>query len=95
MKLQGLDSNAVWDSSPRGRLLVIDDEANQRRVLADYLRDCGHDVLEAEAAEDALGVLDDERPDIVLTDLRLPGADGVELIRLAKKRGVAANFVAT
>ncbi len=75
------------------QLLVVDDEANQRRLLADYLTECGHAVQEAEAAEEALDVLADGALDAVLTDVCLPGADGVELIRRARADGTAIPFV--
>lgn len=49
MKLQGLDSNAVWDTAPRGRLLVIDDDPFLRATLKEQFAAEGfEDVSEAE-----------------------------------------------
>ncbi len=75
------------------RMLVVEDESTQRRMLAEYLARCGHDVGEAAAADEALATMERTRPDLVLTDVRLPGTDGVELIRRARRRGFPAEFL--
>jgi CheY-like chemotaxis protein len=69
-------------------VLVVDDEALVRLVIADYLRDCGYRVFEAGGPEDAVAILDaDLRIDVVLTDLELPGrSSGLELARWIRKR---------
>jgi CheY-like chemotaxis protein len=69
-------------------VLVVDDEALVRLVIADYLRDCGYRVFEAGGPEDAVQILDaDLKIDVVLTDLELPGrSSGLELARWIRKR---------
>jgi DNA-binding NtrC family response regulator len=62
-------------------LLIVDDEAAQRSVLAGYLRKKKHSVLEAESAEAALVYIAKETIDIVLTDFRMPGKTGVDLLK--------------
>ncbi|MEE8104453.1 MAG: sigma-54 dependent transcriptional regulator [Planctomycetota bacterium] len=74
-------------------LLVVDDEPNQRKMLRDYLVEQGHRVREAGEAEEALRSLESGPTDLVLTDVRLPGADGVELVRRARKNGSDAAFL--
>ncbi|MEM8885947.1 MAG: sigma-54 dependent transcriptional regulator [Planctomycetota bacterium] len=74
-------------------LLVVDDERSQRELLAGHLREHGHTVREAVAAEEALGLLADQPTDLVLTDVRLPGTDGVEMIRRARSRGIDSEFL--
>ena len=64
----------------RGRLVVVDDEKNAADALGALLRDDGYQVSVAYDAETALKVLEVEEPDLVLTDLRLPGMDGIELL---------------
>jgi two-component system NtrC family response regulator/two-component system response regulator HydG len=71
--------------SVRGRLVVIDDEVNAAEALAALLRDDGYEVSVAHDAESALRLLETEEPDLVLTDLRLPGMDGVELLSRIKQ----------
>jgi len=75
------------------RLLVVDDEPTQRSMLSEYLGEQGYDVAEASAAEEAIGTLRSRRADVVLTDVRLPGTDGVELIRRARAEGLAPEFL--
>ncbi len=76
--------------SPRPRLLVVDDEATARRALASLLTDDGYHVEVAESAADALDMLTVFRPDVLLTDVRMPGIDGIEL--LVRARALAPNL---
>ncbi len=62
-------------------VLIVDDEKNMRRVIAAHLEREGFDYLEAESGERAIEVLAEESPDCVLTDLKMPGMDGMELLR--------------
>jgi DNA-binding NtrC family response regulator len=65
------------------KILVADDEQNLRRVLAAMLRRDGHDVVQASNGAEAIERLADV--DIVITDLRMPGADGMDVLRTAAK----------
>jgi two-component system, NtrC family, response regulator AtoC len=65
------------------KILVADDEQNLRRVLAALLRREGHDVVQAASGLEAIERLADV--DVVITDLRMPGADGMEVLRTASK----------
>ncbi len=60
--------------------MVVDDEASARNALAEILRDEGYDVETAADAFKALPKLRDFAPEVVLTDLKMPGMDGVEFI---------------
>ena len=64
----------------KGRILVVDDEANARTALAELLRDEGYAVETAADGFKALGKLEDFAPDLVLTDLKMPGMDGIQLL---------------
>jgi two-component system, NtrC family, response regulator AtoC len=65
------------------RILVVDDEPDMVDNLTRLLRRAGYRVLHATEAERALALVDAERPDLVLTDLRMPGMDGMTLMRRA------------
>jgi DNA-binding NtrC family response regulator len=65
----------------KNRILVVDDEANARTALAELLRDEGYTVETAGDGFKALGKVEEFEPDIVLTDLKMPGMDGLELLR--------------
>jgi len=64
---------------------VADDEASARSGLAALLRDEGFDVWLAEDGYKALSRIQDEAPDVLITDLRMPGLDGIELLRRARE----------
>lgn len=70
------------------RVLVVDDEAPLARNLAGFLGrfPTQFEVTTAGSAEEALEVLDRFRPDVLLTDIRLPGIDGFELVRRAQNQ---------
>jgi two-component system, NtrC family, response regulator AtoC len=63
------------------QLLVVDDEPNLRKVLSAQLQRDGYDVHTAEDGEQALDVLRDHHIDLVITDLKMPKLDGMELLR--------------
>jgi DNA-binding NtrC family response regulator len=64
-----------------GRILVVDDEVNARSALAELLRDEGYDVETAADAFKALGKYESFAPHVVVTDLKMPGMDGIELVK--------------
>jgi len=65
------------------KILVADDEQNLRRVLTALLRRDGHEVVQAASGLEAIDQL--ANVDVVITDLRMPGADGMEVLRTASK----------
>jgi DNA-binding NtrC family response regulator len=64
-----------------GRILVVDDEVNARSALAELLGDEGFEVETAADAFKALGKLESFAPHVVITDLKMPGMDGIELVK--------------
>ncbi len=64
----------------KGKILIVDDEANARNALAEIMRDEGYAVETAADGFKALPKLRDFSPEVVLTDLKMPGMDGVELL---------------
>ena len=79
-------STAFRSTTGALRILVVDDNDDARMLLADVLRERGHDVRAAEDGRAALGVIQDFTPEIGLLDIGLPGMDGYELatkLRLA------------
>src|SRR6188472_2216203 len=67
------------------QVLVVDDEPNLRRVLSAQLSRDGYDVHTAEDGAQALAVLAEHHIDLVITDLKMPGVDGMELLRQSLK----------
>ena len=64
-----------------GSVLVVDDQKNMRATTAMLLREAGHVVAEAEDGAAAMQRVRQETFDVVLTDLRMPGLDGMEVLR--------------
>jgi len=65
-------------------ILLVDDEEGIRKVLGISLTDSGYHVLFAENGEEALRIFKEKQPEIVLTDIKMPGMDGIEVLRKIK-----------
>ncbi len=63
------------------KLLVVDDEASHRMMIEAVLQDVGWLVEEAESGEEALQILEETRPSVVLLDMRMPGMGGQETLQ--------------
>src|SRR4029453_16303714 len=72
--------------SSKGRILIVDDEANARTALAELLRDEGYTIETAADGFKALPKLEEFAPDLLLTDLRMPGMGGLGLMGKARER---------
>jgi len=75
------------------RILIVEDKESLRRVLAETLEGEGYGVAEAADGEEAIQKLSGERFDLVLTDLKLPRKDGIEVLRAAKENSPSAAVV--
>jgi DNA-binding NtrC family response regulator len=65
----------------RMTILIVDDEKTIRWSLGEGLRNAGFEILEAASGEEGLQLFTDKTPDCVLLDMRLPGIDGMEVLR--------------
>lgn len=72
-------------TQPQGRILVVEDHALGRVLLASMLLHRGYDVLEVSSAEDALEVLKDEPVDLVMLDIMLTGMSGIDLCQIIRE----------
>ena len=66
------------------RILVVEDQADNRQILHDLLSSVGYEVIHAENGEKALAAATTERPDLILMDIQLPLLDGYEVTRRIK-----------
>jgi CheY-like chemotaxis protein len=69
------------------RLLVVDDQPEARELVRRVLEDCGATVWTAGSAAEALALLERERPDLLISDIGMPEADGFELLRRVRALG--------
>lgn len=63
------------------RILTVDDDRNTREMLQEALERAGAQVLAAESVQDALAKLEHFRPDVLVSDIGMPGEDGYDLLR--------------
>jgi DNA-binding response OmpR family regulator len=62
------------------KLLVVEDDANQRRLYEQELADEGYEVQTAAGGKEALAQIGKDRPDLVIMDISMPGMDGIEAL---------------
>lgn len=73
-------------ANKRSKVLIIDDDESIRKVMTVTLQDAGYQVLTARDGESGLKIFVDEGPDIILCDLRMPGMDGISVLKEMKAR---------
>ena len=79
--MMAVNGTPVYGSSLRETLLIVDDSQDWVDTCADMLADQGYNVLTANSVEKALRILESAPVDLVLTDLSMPGQDGLDLIK--------------
>jgi two-component system, cell cycle response regulator DivK len=62
------------------RILIVEDNEKNLKLVRDVLRHHGYETVEARTAEDALALVAAEAPDLILMDLELPGMDGIDAL---------------
>ena len=81
---------------PEHHLLLVEDDATQRRMVADILRTAGYAVTAAASVEEALAAFGVQRPDLVLSDWKIGSdGDGLELMRRLRQREPGIAFLLT
>jgi two-component system NtrC family response regulator len=80
---ENMDPEAQTATEAR-RMLVVDDKANMCELLEHAFRERGYDVITASSGEDAIAYINETYFDIIITDLNMPGKDGMAVLRAAK-----------
>jgi two-component system, OmpR family, response regulator ResD len=84
--VNSLPQSPVMDNGSRGSILVVDDEPTITEVVSRYLERAGYATEVAGDGPDALRIAGEQRPDLVVLDLMLPGMDGLEVMRRLRER---------
>src|SRR3954467_4886342 len=77
------------------KVLIVDDSKVMRSIIKQCLDQAGHGkhtVLEAGTGEEALKLIQSQKPDLVLTDLYMPGMTGMDLLQEARSRGIRVRI---
>lgn len=76
-----------------GRILIVDDNARARQSMAEVLQAAGHPVMTCASALEALKVVHQQSFEVIITDLQMPGMDGLAFIRALAERNVESQIV--
>ncbi len=68
------------------KILVVDDEEHMRQLFKEELTDEGYEVYLAADGEEAIRLAEEVKPDLVTLDVRMPGMDGIEVLRVLKEK---------
>ncbi len=74
-------------------ILIVDDDINYRTILCDYLKSEGYDAISAGSAEEAVNKLEKDFFNIIISDLKLPGKSGIDLLNTVKSRSKDAEMI--
>jgi DNA-binding NtrC family response regulator len=75
------------------KLLLIDDEEGIKKLLSMSLRNEGYDVITADNGQSGIELFELENPSIVLTDIKMPGMDGIDVLRRIKRINPDAEVI--
>lgn len=84
-----------WSGKGRDRILIVDDDRDARELIGSVLAEAGYTVEVAKDGFDAINKLEAVRPDLVLTDLRMPGLTGVDLAQRIRALGDVPVILST
>ena len=77
----------------KSTILIIDDDTSLRRVLEYNLQEAGYAVGTAASGEEGLSLFDEVSPALVITDMKMPGMDGMQVLKAVKERSPEALVI--
>ncbi len=85
--------STLVSSNSKPGILIVDDEPSITKLLAEMLRHVGYSCLECQSSQEALHLINTQRFEAVLCDVRMPGISGLELLRFARDKHLHLAFV--
>lgn len=70
----------MQSNAPKSRVLIVEDDENQRALYEEELADEGYEIITAADGREALQIVKENRPDLVVTDINMPVMDGLDMI---------------
>ncbi|MBF0378284.1 MAG: response regulator [Desulfamplus sp.] len=93
-KIENINQEKIeQEKTAQEKILVIDDEKTTLKMFKLFLDLYGFDIHTAESGEEGLKVFDREKPEIVLTDIKMPGMDGIEVLKEIKRRSPTTEVI--
>jgi DNA-binding NtrC family response regulator len=92
-ELQGTEMMAARAEKSQGKILAIDDEKNIRHLISNEFSIEGFEVVTAASGEDGLKLLDNQKFDVVLLDIKLPKMNGIETLKQIRKKSSATEVI--
>ena len=74
-----------------GTILIVEDSMTEMELMSLYLKESGYNVIKATGAKEALEKVVQQKPDVIVTDVVMPGMSGFELCRYLKKDPITEN----
>ncbi|MGQ4650712.1 response regulator [Lyngbya aestuarii] len=75
-----------------GKILIVEDTVSEMELMSHYLRESGYTVISAIGAKEALNKVVEQKPDVIVTDVVMPGMSGFELCRRLKSNPVTEKI---
>ncbi|WP_416147795.1 response regulator [Salipaludibacillus sp. HK11] len=75
------------------KLLIVDDQFGIRVLLKEVFEKDGYETFDAANGNQALSIIKEEEPDLVLLDMKIPGMDGLEILKEIRKREMKVNVI--
>jgi two-component system, chemotaxis family, response regulator PixH len=75
-----------------GKILIVEDSPSELELMSRYLQESGYDVIKAAGAKEAIEKALLEKPDVIVTDVVMPGMSGFELCRSLKKHPITEKL---
>ena len=79
--------------SKRGSILIVEDDFELRKTIAEVIKNCGYDICEAESGATALKKIIERRPNVIISDLDMPNGSGLDLAKAMTKHHLKIPFV--